>query len=871
MASRASDCCISGRMTKPSERRRSRFSEPGCPQPGKIFARAIYGLFVAFAFARALASSAAPAPTDAEKAQFFKEHVKPLLDANCIKCHGGDKTKGGLKLTSRQSIVKGGDTGPAISTDQPDKSLLLKAISYADPDLQMPPKKRLNAEQVAVLTKWVQMGAPWSGSAAPEPTTATEAAPKKMAPPVNAETMKFWSFQPVKRPLVPAVKHADWVKTAIDAFILAKLEADGLDPAPAAPKAALLRRAYYDLTGLPPTPAEVEAFLKDESPNAFETVVDRLLASPRYGERWARHWLDVVRFAETNSFERDGLKPNAWRYRDYVIDAFNNDKPYDQFVREQIAGDELDHVTAESVIATGYYRLGIWDDEPADRAQARMDEFDDVVATTGQAFLGLTVNCARCHDHKLDPIPQKDYYRLLAFFRGIRPNGTAPEDVLTEIAPDDELQAVQDEAKAVSRRKTDVLKQIADIERPVIDKLPEAQRTALPHGGPRRRAALDPILKNALGEDPFRHYEDLQKELATLQAHKAATAYALSIKELGPNPEPTFIMIRGNAHVPGDQVEPGFPSVLNPPAPVIPAPNPGATTSGRRRALADWLASDRNPLAARVMINRVWQHHFGRGIVRSPNDFGNIGDRPTHPELLDWLASEFVARGWKLKQMHRLIVLSSAYQMSSTANPAALAKDPQNDLFWRFDMRRLEAEEVRDSILAVNGTLNLTMHGPGVFPTIPKAVLAGQSRPGDGWGQSAPQEQARRSIYIHQKRSLVVPILASLDVPDGDSSCPARFTTTQSTQALGMMNSDFVNEEAKVLAARLRKEGGDQPADQVKLALRLALCHEPAQPDVDRGVRFMAGLEQDLKVPPDIALNQFCLLVLNLNEFVYLD
>jgi mono/diheme cytochrome c family protein len=815
-------------------------------------------------------SARAPAaPADGEK--FYAEQVQPLLASACVKCHGGEKTKGGLRLTDRQAILTGGDTGPAISVDHPSDSLLLKAISYKDPDLQMPPKNKLDDAQVGVLTKWVEMGAPMPAAAAASQPVAEAAPAKKMSPQVNAETMKFWSFQPVKRPAVPAVEQKGWVKTPIDAFILAKLEANHLEPAPPAPKAALLRRAYYDLTGLPPTPADVDAFLSDDSPDAFARVVERLLASPRYGERWARHWMDVVRFAETNSFERDSLKPNAWRFRDYVIDAFNADKPYDQFIREQIAGDELDRVTAESITATGYYRLGIWDDEPADRMQARMDELDDIVATTGQAFLGLTVNCARCHDHKLDPIPQRDYYQLVAFFHGIRPNAKDGDNVLTEIAPDDELQAVRDEALATARRKVEVTRQLAEIERPVLEELTDEQRQALPRNPVKRREALDPVLRAALGEDPFRHYTDLRTELEALTARKAATAYALSVKEVGPTPEPTFVMIRGNAHVQGERVEPGFLSVLNPPPVVIPPAKPGATTSGRRRVLAEWLASDKNPLTARVMVNRIWQHHFGRGIVRSPNDFGNIGDRPTHPELLDYLASEFTSHGWRMKDLHRLIMLSSAYQMASSGNDAALAKDPQNDLLWRFDMRRLEAEEVRDSILAVNGRLNVTMHGPGVFPKIPAAVLAGQSRPGDGWGKSPPQDECRRSIYIHQKRSLVHPLLAALDVPDGDASCPARFTTTQSTQALGMMNSEFLNDEARAFAARLRKEAGDGVGEQVKLALRLALCHEPAKPDVERGVKFVRAMEQDLHVAPDIALDQFCLLVLNLNEFVYLD
>jgi cytochrome c553 len=807
-------------------------------------------------------------PVDAEKTKFFTDQVKPIIESSCLKCHGGEKVKGGLQLINRELLLKGGDTGPAVALNEPSKSLLLKAIGYGDPDLQMPPKQKLTDAQISTLTKWVEMGAPMTPLAASRPAVA-EGPAKRIPPQVNAETMKFWSFQPVKRLEAPKVKRADWVKTPIDAFVLAKLEANHLDPAPRATKTVLLRRAYYDLTGLPPTPAEVEAFLKDTSPNAFENVVDRLLASPRYGERWARHWLDVVRFAETNSFERDGIKSNAWRFRDYVIESFNKDKPFDQFVKEQIAGDELDHVTADSIIATGFYRLGIWDDEPADKMQARMDELDDIVTTTGQAFLGLTVNCARCHDHKLDPIPQKDYYRLLSFFRGLRPNAGAGDNVLTPIAPDNELKAVLDEMKAVNRRKNELERQIAEIEKPILAALPAGER--VPKNPDKRKEFLDPKIKAAIGEDPFRHYADLRNEFEELTARKAGVPLALSAKEVGANPEPTFVMARGNAHIPGEQVEPAFLSILNPPKAIIPSPKPGASSSARRRVLAEWLASDKNPLVARVMVNRIWQHHFGRGIVRSPNDFGSLGDRPTHPELLDWLASEFVAQGWKLKTMHRMILLSNAYQMSSTGNPTALAKDPQNDLLWRFDMRRLEAEEVRDSILAVDGRLNLDMGGPGVFPVIPQAVLAGQSVPGAGWGKSSPEEQARRSIYIHQKRSLVVPILASLDAADNDTTCPARFTTTQSTQALGMLNSDFTNGEAKAFAARLRKEAGEKLEDQIRLALKLALCREPTKEDIERGVKFTTGLEKDLKVAPEIALDQFCLLVLNLNEFVYLD
>ncbi len=817
-------------------------------------------------FAPSLALSGEPAAFAPDKVEYYEQQVKPILVTSCLKCHGAEeKIKGGLRLTSRQGLIEGGDTGPAVTLDHPDKSLILKAIGYKDEDLQMPPKEQLSKEKVAILTKWVEMGLPWTPGDEP---AIVEAKPKRMAPKVTPETMKFWSFVAVKRPELPQVKQQQWVKSPIDAFVLAKLEAAGLKPAPHAEKVALLRRAYYDLTGLPPTPAEVDAFVADGSPDAYEKIVDRLLDSPRYGEKWGRHWLDVVRFAETNSFERDGVKPNAWRYRDYVIESFNNDKPYDQFVREQIAGDELDQVTSQGIIATGYYRLGIWDDEPSDRVQAKYDELDDIVATTGQAFLGLTMNCARCHDHKLDPIPQKDYYRLLAFFQGLEGYANDPKHILRDIAPDELPKARQDEMLDISRQKDELRKHIKEVEEKALTSLDSESR----HAARKKDELLRARVLEAAGREEFRRYEGLREELKSLEGRApAALPQALCARERGTSVEPTYVLSRGNAHAQGEEVQPGFPSVLAPPPAVIPPPDKNAKSSGRRRVLADWLASDKNPLVARVMVNRIWQHHFGRGIVRSSNDFGSVGERPTHPELLDWLASEFVKRGWRLKEMHKLIMLSSAYQMSSAGNPEGLAKDANNDLFWRFDMRRLEAEEVRDSILAVNGKLNLKMGGPGVYPTIPEAVMQGQSRPGDGWGKSPPEEQARRSIYVHVKRSLMVPALASLDSADTDFTCPVRFVTTQSTQALTMLNSEFTNTEATAFAQRMRKEAGDSPEKQVHLALRLALCREPAHEQVERGVKFMRKLQDEHHVAGDVALNQFCLLVLNLNEFVYLD
>jgi mono/diheme cytochrome c family protein len=819
----------------------------------------------------ALTAIAADAPATEQQLQFFESQVRPILERSCFKCHGAEaKIKGGLRLTSRAGLLKGGDTGPAISLDDPSKSLLLKAISYKDEDLQMPPKEQLPKEKIAILTQWVNSGAPWPAGGAAEVASVPTPAAAHVPPKVTPETMKFWSYQAIRRPTVPQVKDARWIRNPIDNFILAKLEASGLAHAGPAAKTALIRRAYYDLTGLAPTPQEVDAFVADNSADAYERIIDRLLASPQYGEKWGRHWLDVVRFAETNSFERDGLKPNAWKYRDYVIDSFNKDKPYDQFVREQIAGDEAEHPTPETIIATGFYRLGAWDDEPSDKLQARFDELDDIVTTVGQGFMGMTMNCCRCHDHKIDPIPQKDYYSLVAFFQNITPyqNG---RNIQTEIVPDDKKDAHEEEVQSLARRKEDLRKRVASFEGLVLPKLTESEKADLDK--PRKRATLlESKVLEATNEDELRRYKELRQQLKELEDRKESDyPEALSVKEISSKAVATFILKRGNASSPGDEVQPAFPEVLSPPKVVLPPPRKGQKTTGLRTQLANWLTSDKNPLVARVIVNRLWEHHFGRGIVRSPNDFGFGGDKPTHPELLDYLASELVARGWHLKAIHKLIMTSSAYQMSSAPNESALAKDPQNDLFWRFDMRRLTAEEFRDSILQVTGRLNLKMGGPGIYPTIPAAILAGQSVPGQGWSTSSPQEATRRSVYIHIKRSLVVPILSAFDAADTDFSCPARFTTTQATQSLMLLNSDMMNDEAKAFANRLKKEAGASPESQVRLALRLALSREPTSEEITRGISFMQTLKTKHNVTAETALDQFALLVLNLNEFVYLD
>ena len=779
-----------------------------------------------------------PAPVD------FGREVRPLLAKRCFSCHGPGTAEGGLRLHDPKHAVVELDSGQrAIVPGKPDESELLRRILAEDESERMPPEgEPLSAAEVATLRRWIAEGA-------------------------NYES--HWAFKPVAPQQPPAVKRKDWVINPIDNFILARLEAAGLEPNPPADKLALLRRVTYDLTGLPPTPEEVDAFLADTSPNAYEKVVDRLLASEQYGERWARHWLDVVRYGESNSFERDNPKPNVWRYRDYVIRSLNNDKPYDRFIIEQLAGDELPDRSAETIIATGFYRLGVWDDEPADRLQARYDELDDIVSTTSQAFLGLTINCARCHDHKIDPIPQADYYKLLAFFQGVPSYGTRGDHTSynqTDISPPEVAQQHAERDAAMRRLK----EQMEKIEQAGIVKMSgEDQRIT---EGPGRKKLLEAKLKDYLDADQWREYEALRAQFAEWEAKKLPPREsALSVARCDPRPQPTRIMLRGNPHVPGDVVQPGYPALFSTPDPEIAPPAADAKTAGRRSVLASWIASPDNLLTARVMVNRLWQHHFGRGIVPSPNNFGLLGLPPTHPELLDWLAADFVRGGWRIKRMHRLMVLSQTYRMSSAGNEKALALDPQNNLFWRFNMRRLSAEEIRDAVHATNGRLNLKMYGPSIYPTIAKEVLAGQSRPGENWGRSTPEEQARRSVYIHIKRSLLEPLLASFDLPDPDSSCEARFVTTQPAQALALVNGQFIQEQAGAFAKRLQEECGEDRSAQVQRALRLALSRAATTEEIATGIRLMETWQQRHSLSAADALKYYCLYVYNLNEFVYLD
>jgi hypothetical protein len=803
-----------------------------------------------------------------EEIRFFNVQVRPILAKHCLECHGNklEDLGGGLAMISHKSMMTGGDSGPAVDLKKPLASVFVDAINYGD--YEMPPSGKLPAEQRAILTKWIEMGLPWD----PKDAGKVVELPKNDVPQVNEQSKAFWSFQPVKAPEVPRSFDSTWPRNDIDQFILAKLKAGNLEPAEPTARRDLIRRAFYDLTGLPPTLEEVTAFVSDNSPDAYAKLIDRLLASPHYGEKWGRHWLDLVRYAESNSFERDGAKPFVWRYRDYVIRSFNADKPYDQFLIEQLAGDELPTPTNDSIIATGYYRLGQWDDEPADPKQAMYDDLDDILATTSQSMMGLTVNCARCHDHKIDPIPQKDYYQMLAFFRNIKRYGVrAHETVLDNSTRNIEKETPPDQAEltAYADRLEKQKKQIQNVLDIVVKDFESVEHDEFAFPENHDRLVRKRVDSKVISKKQLDSYLKAKRSLAKLEANPPHVQRVLCVNEIGSDAAKTHILIRGNSAVEGTEVQPGFISVLSPPAPFI-QPQPNNHSTGRRLALARWIANPNHPLTARVMVNRIWQHHFGRGIVRSPNDFGFQGNKPTHPKLLDHLAAKFVDSGWSIKQLHRKIMLSATYQMSNRFDQAAYDKDPLNDLFWRFDMRRLTAEEIRDSILAVNGRLNRKkMFGPSVYTQLSQEVLAGQSMPGAGWGKSREVDQLRRSIYIHAKRSLKVPLLANFDVADTDATCPVRFNTTQPTQALGLLNSEFSNHEAMKLVDLVTKQHSTLRQRVIAINQRV-IQGEPNSDDIVEGLGLIAAWQTEDGLDENEALAFYCLLALNSNEFIYL-
>ena len=827
-------------------------------------------------------------------------------------------------------------------------------------------------------------------------------------------TPNHWAYRAPLPVDPPVVNDAAWAQNPIDAFIFDNLQKRRLSPNPQADKLALLRRASYNLTGLPPTPAQVDDFLSDDGPDAWPRLIDQLLESPHYGEKWGRHWLDAVRWAESNGYERDLDKRNMWKYRDYVIDAINQDKPYDRFIVEQIAGDVLPHPTRESIIATGFLRLGLYDDEPADLELFYFDHYDDIINTISRSTLAMSISCARCHDHKVDPISQKDYYRFLAHFRKLAiPPRIRNEDAMTRTIfsgqeqreLNEKIEAATDQIISSRVQSWEVINRIIAREDsqknkdhlyPVnlqyafdtqawLDKIPDLDQVeylvqgdlsdgaillprdlaaitkfdnpgaawvirgqiAIPESGRQnfkatiagggwffvgdelvfaktgsnqieedfsvdltagvheltlvvsgpRNAALNLAWQREGKEIPWvrslawnklqsrvtnnsvkflPEWEDLAAaEKANIEAWKQYTPLQQKLRNASATAafnaeeaKPTYVLLRGNPGAHGERVYPAFPEILTRGNEIYPAD----TVEDRRLTLARWIASSENPLTSRVAANRIWQHHFGRGLVRSSDEFGKLGQEPTHPLLLDWLAHEFVRNNWNLKPLHRLIMTSMTYRMSSAPNDPALAADPLNDHFWRFNMRRLTAEEIRDSVLQVSGNLDPKVGGPSVFPTLPQEVLQTASRAEQRWQLDAgPEHQNRRSIYTFVRRSLLDPMMSTFDVADTDVSCPARFNTTVPAQALAMMNSKFTNDHAGWLADRIGKSTAQDPQSLVRKGFQLVLGRPPQQVELNNCVDLIEAMRHNYGHDPSTALERFALVLLNLNEFIFLD
>jgi hypothetical protein len=725
----------------------------------------------------------------------------------------------------------------------------------------------------------------------------------ELSKPFTPQQRRWWAFQKVIKPAVPATADPAWVKTDVDAFVLAKLEEKKLKPAPPADKVTLIRRATIDLTGLLPTPDEVQAFVSDNSPGAFAKVVDRLLASPRYGERWARHWLDLARYADSEGFKSDETRPNIWRYRDYVIQSFNQDKPYDRFMKEQIAGDELYPNDPAALIATGFNRHFPDESNARNLMQRRQELLNDITDTVSATFLGMTYGCARCHDHKFDPILHKDYYRLQAFFANTRIEDSASLEPAAQQRQMAAKRAVWEEKTKDIRSEMDKLVQpaLAKLFKDNFDKFPPEiqdsfttapeQRTPIQWQmyykvKPQLEHSPEEIGKKLKGADAKR-WAELKAELAKFDGIKPPDPpVAQAMIDNGRRSPSTHVLAVGVYDAYKEEVQPGFLSILDPSDAKITPPE-AVDSSGRRSALANWRADPQNPLSTRVMANRIWHYHFGRGIVGSPSDFGVMGERPANKELLEYLTATFVENGWSIKKMHRLIMLSSTYQQSSRFNEEAAKIDPEDKLVWRYSRHRLEGEVIRDAMLQASGRLNLKMGGPGVFPPLPEGV-----DPRGGWKRSeTPENAQRRSVYTFVRRNTRYPMFEVFDMPDTHESCPRRATTTTAPQALELLNNDLVLDWSRSLAGRVLNDGGLSPEAQVDRAYRLAFARTPSDSERKTALDFLARqssilaerMATDTKTPlPDnlpagvekvraAALVDLCHALLNSNEFVYVN
>jgi hypothetical protein len=790
-----------------------RFREP------RAVIRITCGLAVQLAIGSLLGSPGlageADAKPDSAQLEFFETRVRPVLVANCFECHGPSKHKSDLRLDSREAILKGGETGPAIVPGKPQESLLVEAIRY-DGSLQMPPRGRLTKEEVAALSEWVKQGALWPQPrhdlAPRQPVDSSLPAAKLL---VTAREREFWSFRPISDPLPPSVHDTDWPRSSIDRFILSTLEAAGLKPSPPADKRTLMRRVSFDLLGLPPAPQEIDAFLADNSPEAFARVVDRLLASPHYGERWGRHWLDLARYGEdqAHSFQ-PRLYPYGFRYRDWLIKALNRDMPYDRFLLEQLAGDLLaEPGRQERLAALGFFALG-----PVYYGDAKqLDQYADRIDTLSRAVLGLTVACARCHDHKYDPIPTSDYYALAGVF-------ASTEYVEAPCAPKEQVEAYE-KAQGAVQKKTQELNAYLKA---------EADRLKL-------KVPRTQIEKNLPAESRNKAVS-LRKEVEKLK--KAMPAKYPVIHTLADAKEPRNmkVLVRGNPETPGTEVPRRFLTVLG-------GDSQYFTQGSGRLELAEAIANPANPLTARVMVNRVWQHHFGRGLVATASNFGALGERPTHPELLEWLASRFMAKGWSLKTLHREIVLSATYQQSCGLDDRASEIDPANTLLWRMNRRRLEVEPWRDAMLAVSGRLDSSVGGPSV--------------------KLETGANCRRTCYAAISRHDLAPLLRLFDFPDPNITSGGRVETTVPLQQLFVLNSEFMVQTARALVGRLQTES---PAGDDSARIRLAYLWLYGRPATPREIATGVGYLQTGASQADMSRwERYAQVLLAANEFAYVD
>ena len=767
------------------------------------------------------ADDGAPVELTPEQLKFFETDVRPLLIEHCFECHAAEKQKGGLRLDARDLILTGGDSGPAIVTGEPEESLLIEAVRYES--FEMPPKGRLPEKDVATLVRWIQDGAPWPNGETIAPARAESG--------ITDEDRNHWAYRPLTDPDIPEVDDDDWSRTPIDRFVYRQLTDAALQPAEEADRVTLARRLYQQVIGLPPTPDQVDAFLSDDSEHAVENLIDRLLDSPQYGERWAVFWLDLVRFAESDGYKADSLRPHAWGYRDYVIRSLNSDKPYDRFLMEQLAGDELAPGDPEALAATGYLRHGIYEYNQRDAERQWQNMLNDITDNVGDTFLAMGMGCARCHDHKFDPILQKDYYRLQAFLVNV----SFRDDVL--LATAEEIERYRQQEAVWSEAAADVLASIAEIEQRQREKAvqatvskfaPEIQAMWAKPASERtsyEKQIVQLVWLQVIGaegqnasklnkEDQVR-WDELQQKLAQFDHLKPEPLPAgMTVTDIGP--VAPVVSIDGKQRL--GEIEPGFPTIFEAkPATIEPIPELPQST-GRRLALARWLAQPDHPLTSRVIVNRIWQEHFGTGLVSTTSDFGHLGEPPSHPELLDWLAVNFVNNGWSLKQLHREILSSATFRQTSLRPipEAAVTSDPANRLLWRFPARRLSAEQIRDSMLSVSGELSLAEGGPGVDLEVP-----------------------RRAVYLKMMRNDRDPVLDVFDFPDRITGTGERNVTTTPGQSLLMINGDWVLGRARRFADRVATEIPGAADSQIRHAYHLAFGRAPSERELQRAVRFV--------------------------------